>query len=80
MDKKNINMKLVDSISKMEPIEFIGLARLLGVKLISADEGGAPREFVDVLTDIMEKFNALNRTRKREILKLVEKSISQRRK
>ena len=80
MDKKNINMKLVDSISKMEPIEFIGLARLLGVKLISADEDGAPREFVDVLTDIMEKFNALNRTRKREILKLVEKSISQRRK
>jgi len=39
-----------------------------------------PRDFLDVLNDVMAKFSVQGRTRKREILRLVEKSNSKKRK
>ena len=74
------NMQLIDQISKMEPLDFVGLAKLLGVQVIAQNndiEGEKQlnvRNFSDVFADVMAKFNGLNRTRKREILKLVKKS------
>lgn len=74
------NMQLIDQISKMEPLDFVGLAKLLGVQVIEQNndiEGEKQlnvRNFSDVFADVMAKFNGLNRTRKREILKLVKKS------
>ena len=85
-------------VGNMEPIEFIGLAKLLSVPLLKKVESDVevttteqndeastqkaagpqqkhePRAFVDVLGDVMRRFDALNRARKREILKLVKKS------
>lgn len=92
----NNNEKLMHLIGDMEPIEFAGLANLLGVKLIKPlDENKdnqsmekkskeelrpEPRDFLDVLNDVMAKFNTLGRARKCEILRLVEKSNSKKRK
>jgi len=39
-----------------------------------------PRDFLDVLNDVMAKFSTQGRTRKREIIRLVEKSNSKKRK
>ena len=85
-------------VGQMEPIEFIGLAKLLSVPIIKKVESDLevttteqndeadtqkaagpqkkyePRSFADVLGDVMQRFAALNRTRKREILQLVKKS------
>lgn len=61
----------------MQPIEFAGLARLLGVQLIEQAEGEEKpkvRDFTEIFGDVMEKYDKLNRQRKREILKLVKKS------
>ena len=88
------NEKLMHLIGDMEPIEFAGLANLLGVKLVkSLDENDdsmkkelkenkqlEPRDFLDVLNDVMSKFSTQGRARKREILRLVEKSNSKKRK
>ena len=95
------NQKLMNMIGKMQPIEFIGLAKLLSVPVVKKIEqteeitttvedntqtaagpskNYEPRDFIDVLGDIMQRFNALNRTRKREILKLIQKSNNSRRK
>jgi len=90
----NTNEKLMHLIGDMEPIEFAGLANLLGVKLVkSLDENDdsmkkelkenkqlEPRDFLDVLNDVMSKFSIQGRARKREILRLVEKSNSKKRK
>ena len=90
----NTNEKLMHLIGDMEPIEFAGLANLLGVKLVkSLDENDQsmekkpkeevrpePRDFLDVLNDVMAKFSVQGRTRKREIIRLVEKSNSKKRK
>ena len=66
-----LNASLLALITKMEPIDFVGLARLLGVSIIADKE---PRPFADVLEDVLKKFDALPRGRKREVLKLVKKS------
>lgn len=70
----------------MEPLDFAGLAKLLGVQIVEpnkeAKEGEQkfmPRNFTDVFEDVMKKFSGLNRTRKREILKLIKKANSVRR-
>lgn len=90
----NINEKLMHLIGDMEPIEFAGLANLLGVKLVKPlDESDQsmekkskeeikpePRDFLDVLNDVMAKFSVQGRARKREIIRLVEKSNSKKRK
>lgn len=88
------NEKLLHLIGDMEPIEFAGLAKLLGVELVKPLDDTddlikkdpkkkkqlEPRDFLDVLNDVMSKFNTQGRARKREILRLVEKSNSKKRK
>lgn len=74
------NMQLIDLISKMEPLDFVGLAKLLGVQVVEPNDNTEdekkfkPRNFSDVFADVMAKYDGLNRSRKREILKLVKKS------
>lgn len=72
--------KLFELIPKLGAVEFTGLARLLGVKLLTdqVDEGGRPihRDFMEVLEEMMSKYDAQNRERKREILRLVKKATS----
>ena len=84
----NTNMQLVKLISGMEPVDFVGLARLLGVRLLqpineagiestsTAPDRMEPRPFLDVLEDVVKKFDSLNRSKKRELLRLVKKSNS----
>ena len=81
----NSNLSLMNCITEMEPLEFAGLARLLGVVIVEdnpdkeAEQKIIPRSFADVFADIMVKFNKLNRSKKREIIKLVKKSNSMKR-
>lgn len=76
----NSSSSLMEYIIKMEPLEFAGLAKLLGVSIVEdnpdkeAEQKIVPRSFTDVFADVMAKFSALGRTRKREILKLIKKS------
>lgn len=72
--------KLLVIIPKLELVEFMGLARLLGVKLYKdeKDEEGhfINRPFSEVLEDIMVRFDKLDRTKKREILRLLKKATT----
>ena len=74
--------KLFNLIPKLGPVEFAGLARLLGVQLVEevnpnaedVKEKYASRDFMDVLEDVLKRFEKLGRSRKREILKLVKQA------
>lgn len=83
----NTNEILLSEIIKMKPVEFVGLAKLLGVPVVELKEPSEhnsdaetdsqkykPRALSDVLENVMANFTKLNRTRKREIVKLVKKS------
>ena len=76
--------QLIKMIPQLEAVEFMGLARLLKVKLVTEKDLNAekledkyePREFTDVFAEMLEKFEKLNRARKREILKLIKVASS----
>ena len=69
MNKKN---ELIELIIKLEPVEFIGLARVLCVDIINKEDK-TTRDFYDVLNDIVNKFNTLARKQRREILSVLKK-------
>ena len=69
MNKKN---ELVELITKLEPVEFIGLARVLCVDIINKEDK-ATRDFYEVLNDIVDKFNTLARKQRREILSVLRR-------
>ena len=50
-------------VAKLEPVEFLGVLKVLCVKL--QDENGADRTFEDVFVEMMDKFYNLGRKQKR---------------
>lgn len=69
MNKKEEFFQL---IKQLEPVEFIGLARILCVELINK-ETKQNRDFFEVFKDIINKFDTIGRKQKREILKVLRK-------
>lgn len=68
----NRSSGLLGDIAKLEAIEFIGLAKLLGVKLLEGKgENEKLRPMGDIVDDIMVKFSKLNRNKRRELKKIV---------
>ena len=69
MNKKN---KLIELITELGPVEFIGLARVLCIDIINKEDKTA-RDFYEVLNDIVDKFNTLARKQRREILSVLRR-------
>ena len=76
--------KLLELITKLEVQEFIGLAKILKVKLVEEinsdatelSERYSARDFADVLKDVLHNFNLCDRARKREILQILKAATS----
>ena len=69
MNKKN---ELIELITELEPVECIGLARVLCVDIIN-EEDKTTRDFYDILKDIVNKFHTLARKQRREILSVLRR-------
>lgn len=67
--------RFITLIANLEPVEFMGLARVLKVKLFKDGETPEPREFEEVFAETLERFTKCNRARKREILTLVKAAV-----
>ena len=74
MDNKD---KLFDSFTKelfkMEVVNFIGLAKLLGVEIAIRDQDQL-RAMEDIIADILNEFMKLSNTKKKEIIKLCKQA------
>ena len=81
---KDKTEKLIREIAKLEPEEFLGICKILDVKLVDIEEyveenveGGQskkevkPKEFTQLWDEVCAKVNGLNRTQKRNLDKLV---------
>lgn len=64
--------KFLIQLSKLEPVEFIGVAHLCGARLLQEDNK-TPRDFADILRDVLNKYQTLNRKKRREL----EKTLAQ---
>lgn len=76
MSKEKVSEKMVirfvTGITKLEPIEFIGLTKVLCTPIV--DEENNPREFDDILSDMIDRFVATGRRQRKDIIKIIEQT------
>ena len=60
------------SVSKLEPIEFMGLTKILNIELYEDEEKKKPRNFETVLSEVLDKYISLPRRRRRTVLKILK--------
>lgn len=74
IDKKKISrtevLKLINKISKLEAIEFMGLLRLFSIQ--PYDSKDEPRDFYELLDEFIEKYYSSNRDYRRKIDKILK--------
>lgn len=63
-------LSFIQLISKLDHLEFIGIAQIMSVKLL--DEEKKEREFEDMFSDILDRFIELPKKRRKEIMKLLK--------
>lgn len=67
--------KFAYALTQLEPIEFIGVARFLNIKLFAKEETNGleakARPFEDIFTELVTIFENLNRKQKRTLFSIV---------
>lgn len=64
--------KFMMEISKLEPIEFLGLTKIFNIGLFEDEEGKKVREFEILFSEIIDKYISLSRKQRRTIMKLIK--------
>lgn len=83
---RNRSEDLLKKITKLDTIEFLGVCRILGVKLYEEEsalgkdtndkkQNLKAREFTDIWCDLCDKVENLSRTRRRNLNRLVSKVV-----
>ena len=71
--KMSLMDKFIQELGRIkETPVFLGVARVLKVRAFS--DGGAPKDFVDVFSDMLDAFNKEDKKRQKEILVLLRKA------
>ena len=86
MDKNNRTKTFMELLVGLEAIEFVGLCRFLGVRLVEeksepalttpndeAHQKSETRDFSDLFSDLLQKFSELSQSRQRELIKILKK-------
>ena len=78
-NKNNVSSKTVinflELVTQLEPIEFVGLSKILCVSLVN--QKNEPRNFEDILSDMIDKFISTGRKQREDIIKVLKKSIKE---
>ena len=77
METKEKRDELLDNFTKelfkMEPINFIGLAKLMSVPIANED-GDELRKMEEIVAEILNEFDRLSNGKKKEILKICKQA------
>ena len=86
MDKNNRTKTFMELLVGLEAIEFVGLCKFLGIRLVEKKSDPAPttpndaahkksetRAFSDLFSDLLQKFSELSKPRQRELIKILKK-------
>ena len=70
---KSLTEKFIEELGRIkDPVTFLGVARILKVKLLGEDSN--PREFADILSDTINEFDVQGRARRRELYKILREA------
>ena len=68
-----LSVKFIKELSKIkDPMVFLGVARILNVELMVDKD--TSKDFAAVLNEVIDSYNSSDRKRRRELLKILEKS------
>ncbi len=84
MKSKNSPESLIVKILELDPIEFLGICKIVGVDVYedvecgqanddtnATQEASQPREFTDIWSDLCDTIEAMNRVRRRNLGRLI---------
>lgn len=82
MFDRNSSENLLKKIVKLDTVEFLGVCKILGIKLYEVEESQGEkkddktlepkaREFTDIWCDLCDKVESLNRVRRKNLGRLV---------
>ena len=84
MKSKNSPESLIVKILELDPIEFLGICKIVGVDVYEDVERGQanddanatqeamqPREFTDIWSDLCDTIESMNRVRRRNLGRLI---------
>ena len=78
-NKNNVSSKTVinflELVTQLEPIEFVGLSKILCVSLVN--QKNEPRNFEDILSDMIDNFISTGRKQRKDIIKVLKQSIKE---
>lgn len=68
-----MNKEFLELITKCSPVEFLGVATMTRVAILNEDK--TPKTFDQILTEVLEVFEKMNRATKRRILRIVREAV-----
>ena len=74
--KGNLSEKIINRLVKLDPVEFLGVCKILKVNPIGDDKEGRP--FEELWEEVCDKIDSLNRVQKRNLDVLVRAVIKDR--
>ena len=78
-NKNKVSSKIVinflELVTQLEPIEFVGLSKILCVSLVN--QKNEPRNFEDILSDMIDNFISTGRKQRKDIIKVLKQSIKE---
>lgn len=63
-------IRFVDSISKLEALYFMGVARIMDTTIVTPE--GETRSMEDIMSDMIDKFISYNRVQRRNLMKIIK--------
>ena len=73
--------ELLRKIVKLDTVEFLGVCKILGIKLYKGEPNPEnpkdveTRSFTDIWGELCDKIDGLNRTRRKNLNRLIEAAI-----
>ncbi len=68
-------LQFTELLTKLEPIEFLGVANILQVELLNVVQNCTPRPFEEIFSDMLDKYITLSVGPRKEILNVMRQSI-----
>lgn len=66
--------KFASFLVKLEPVEFIGVARILCVELMNKEK--QPKDFWDIFREMLEKFPQIPKSQQKQLLGVLKENAT----
>lgn len=64
--------KFIIQLSKLNPIEFMGISKIFNIELYEDGDKKKPRKFEVILSEILDKYVSLTPRRRKNMMNLVK--------